>query len=1086
MSKHRNKPTGDTGVEEAPETSGVESERRVPARFPIVGIGASAGGLAAFEAFFSGLPADVETGMAFVVVQHLAPDHKSILTELIGRCTAMPVSEATDGMPVNPDCAYIIPPGYDMTLAAGTLRLSVPSKPRGRRLPVDSFFRSLAEDQGEHSIAVVLSGTGGDGTLGIRAIKGAGGMVMAQTPESTEHDGMPRSAIATGLVDFELPPEQMGDALIAYCAQAFVTSQSADTVPTRGNEDRLAEVFRLLRAQVGHDFSLYKSSTIMRRIERRMIVNHVETLQRYVENLQQSDTEVQALFRDLLISVTSFFRDPGAFESLERTAIPELFDGRAPGETIRVWSPGCATGEEAYSLAILLREQIEKLNQSYKVQLFATDIDSRAIATARSGVYPASIAADVEPDRLRRYFTAEHLDSDGAPHAYRIAKGIRDMVVFSEQNVIKDPPFSKIDLISCRNLMIYLNRELHERLIPRLHYAMKPGGILFLGPSETVGEFGDLFTTLDRRAKLYRRTDAAPSTIPSGPDRPPSPTNIGFRRKTEPPAGKVPLRELVERMLLRQFAPAAVLVDSRGDIHYLHGRTGRYLEPGTGEVATYNVLTMAREGLRHEVAAALHQVVQDGQDAHRRGLRVKTNSHHTSVNLCIHRVIPDPGESLASSFYLVVFNEGQSSADGDRDVSTEPDEEHDSGRDDTIEVLRRELRAKEEYLQSANEQLETSNEELKSSNEEMQSVNEELQSSNEELETSKEELQSVNEELATVNAELQTKVADLSRANNDMNNMLAGTGIATVFLDHQLRVMRFTPSANEIINLIPSDIGRPVTDIVSNLVGYDRMVEDVQSVLDTLASKRLEVQVSGGRWYRMHILPYRTLDNVIEGAVISFVDITERRQAEQEIARQLADKETLLKEVHHRIRNNTASIAGLLTIQAQSITDSEARSVLRGAIGRVDSMSVLYDKLLVSEQYGASSVMNYLEGLADTVMALFPDDTHITLEKRIVDFDLKSADLFLLGLITNELLTNVMKYAFDGRTDGRITLLLERSGDRVRLVVRDNGRGLPPGFDPESSTGFGLTLVRMLSEQLGGTFCMTDQNGTESVLEFDL
>ncbi|MDD5763206.1 MAG: chemotaxis protein CheB, partial [bacterium] len=485
-------------VSTAPEARGGTGDVGT-AGFPIVGIGASAGGLAAFEAFFSRMPADTDPGMAFVLVQHLAPDHKSILADLIRRYTSMQVFEVEDGMVVRPNCTYIIPPSRDMAFLNGALQLMEPSAPRGQRLPIDFFFRSLAQDQRERAICIVLSGTGSDGTMGVRAIKGEGGMVMAQNPASTEYDGMPRSAIGTGLVDFELPPAEMPAQLIAYVAHAFGRPPRRVAAQAPKAENAVKKIFILLRSQTGHDFSRYKPSTIHRRIERRMAVQQIETMDGYVKYLQQTPAEVEALFRDLLIGVTNFFRDPEAFQALEEHAIPKLFDGKPPGAPIRVWSPGCSTGEEAYSIAILLAERQEAMKRSFKVQVFATDIDSQAIATARAGLYPSSIAADLTPERLARFFTAE---SDGS--AYRIHKGIRDMVVFSEQNVIKDPPFSRLDLVSCRNLLIYMGGELQKKIIPLFHYALNPCGFLFLGTSETVGEFGDLFASVERKSKLYQ------------------------------------------------------------------------------------------------------------------------------------------------------------------------------------------------------------------------------------------------------------------------------------------------------------------------------------------------------------------------------------------------------------------------------------------------------------------------------------------------------------------------------------------------------------------------------------------------------
>jgi two-component system, chemotaxis family, CheB/CheR fusion protein len=850
--------------------------------FPIVGIGASAGGLAAFEAFFSGMPEGIDPGMAFVLVQHLAPDHKSLLTDLIRRYTRMQVFEVEDGMKVLPNCAYIIPPGRDMAFLNGTLQLLEPSAPRGQRLPIDFFFRSLAQDQHERAICIVLSGTGSDGTLGVRSIKGEGGMVMAQNPESTEYDGMPRSAIATGLVDYTLPPAEMPAQLIAYVAHAFGRPPRPATVPSTRAESALKKIFILLRAQTGHDFSQYKPSTIHRRIERRMAVEQIETIDGYIKYLQQTTAEVEALFRDLLIGVTNFFRDPEAFEALEKQILPRLFAGKPPGTFIRVWSPGCSTGEEAYSIAILLQERLEALKQSYKVQVFATDIDSQAIATARAGLYPASIATDISPERLGRFFSAE---PDGS--AYRIHKGIRDMLVFSEQDVIKDPPFSKLDLISCRNLLIYMGGDLQKKLIPLFHYALNPGGFLFLGTSETVGEFLDLFSALDRKMKLYHRKDDFHSTQRAAPGRflPPVVTVDTALQRTAGKAagaGKLPLRELTEQALLEQLAPAGALVNGHGDILYLHGRTGMYLEPAPGEAGVNNILKMAREGLRPGLVTALHKAASGKEIVHAPGLRVKTNGEMTPVNLTIRPLETSPAATIDAPLYLVILEQAQSLCPKAAAFSAD---ENANGpvaeMDGRIAALRQELRDKEEYLQTANEELETSNEELKSSNEEMQSVNEELQSTNEELETSKEELQSVNEELATVNAELQTKVTDLSRANNDMNNLLAGTGIGTVFVDHGLHILRFTPAATKIINLILSDVGRPVGHIVSNLIGYDRLPADTQAVLDTLISKEVEVQTRSGAWYSMRIQPYRTLGNVIEGAVITFVDISAAKIAQE-------------------------------------------------------------------------------------------------------------------------------------------------------------------------------------------------------------
>jgi two-component system, chemotaxis family, CheB/CheR fusion protein len=901
----------DTNPEQTPKIAEAAPEaRQVPAHasspFPIVGIGASAGGLGAFEAFFSGMPPEVEPGMAFVLVQHLAPDHKSILTELIQRYTRMQVFEVEDGVVVQPNCAYIIPPGRDMAFMNGTLQLMEPAEPRGQRLPIDFFFRSLAQDQGEQAIGIVLSGTGSDGTLGVRAIKGEGGMVMAQTPESTEFDGMPRSALTTGLVDYELPPAEMAAQLMAYAAHAYghPTSRAA-VLQTPKRENALKKVFILLRSQTGHDFSQYKPSTLQRRIDRRMAVHLIHSMEGYVKFLQRTPVEVEALFRDLLIGVTNFFRDTEAFQVLEEQGIPKLFLDKPAGSVIRVWCPGCSTGEEAYSIAILLQERIEAIKQGYTLQVFATDIDSRAVATARAGLYPASIAVDLSRERLARFFV---LERDGL--TYRIHKGIRDTVVFSEHNVIKDPPFSKLDLISCRNLMIYLGGDLQKKLIPLFHYALNPGGVLFLGTSETVGEQANLFVVLDRKAKLFQRLEDFRSghRVALGKFLPPmtaihatlpqAAANTGF-------TAKLPLRELTERTLLREVTPAGVLVNAQGDILYMHGRAGIYLELPTGEVGLPNILKMAREGLQRELSVALHAAAVSKGPVSCPGLRVKTNGHTTDVNLSVRPLAHHQASPLAptpeAALFLIVLEEAPPPVMVPDLLSTPADPAVEL--DARVLALKQDLKAKDDYLQTTREELETTNEDLKSSNEEMQSVNEELQSTNEELETSKEELQSVNEELSTVNGELQSKVADLSRVNNDMNNLLAGTGIGTIFVDLNLRILRFTPKITAIINLIPSDVGRPVGHLVPNLVGYDRLVADAQEVLDTLVPKEVEVLNQEGRWFTMRILPYRTLNNTIEGAVLTFVDITAMRKAEDALrkANGLLRRAVVVRDSHDAI-----------------------------------------------------------------------------------------------------------------------------------------------------------------------------------------
>lgn len=852
-----------------------------PARFPIVGIGASAGGLAAFEAFFAALPTTSAPGVAIVLVQHLSPDHKSMLSDLIRRSTSLPVAEVEEGTPIRPNCVYIIPPNRQLTLRNTILHLSEPPEQHGVRVPIDAFLQSLAEDQGEYAVAIILSGTGSDGSLGVRAVKAAGGLVLAQDPGTAAYDGMPQSAIATGVVDAVLPPSAMPAGVQAYAARLFSHAPAPEIATVMASvAEALTPICALLHAQTGHDFTQYKTNTLIRRIERRMTLHQIIHVADYLTYLQRQPAEIESLFHDLLINVTSFFRDPEAFTVLQTQMLPQLLSRGVSDAPVRVWVCGCSTGEEAYSLAILFHEQIAALKQPVRVQMFATDLDALAIEQARSGVFPAGIAANLSPERLERWFTYEPEHEQ-----YRIQKTIRDSLIFSVQDVISDPPFSRLDLISCRNLLIYLNADLQKKLIRLFHYALRPGGVLFLGSSETIGEYVTLFTPLDRTWKIYARQDdpaggAAPiynlaHPLPSEALSRPQPA-----RDTRPPPEERDLRTITERALLAHFAPVGILVTERGEILHIVGRSGNYLEPAPGN-AGMNVLAMARDGLRRELTIALHKAVAQREHIQYTGLNVKTNGAYTQVNLTVRPIGPESSVRPQPNLFLVILEPTPPEAPPDApppDAGAPPNA--DAATDRRIAALEQELRAKEEYLQTALEEMETANEELQSANEELQSVNEELQSTNEELETSKEELQSVNEELATVNTELRQKVNDLMQANNDMNNLLAGTGIGTLFVDFDLRIARFTPAITQVINLIQGDIGRPVDDIGSKLVDYARLSEDVQTVLDTLVPHEAEVQTRTGAWYLMRIRPYRTLDNVIIGAVITFVDITQRKQIE--------------------------------------------------------------------------------------------------------------------------------------------------------------------------------------------------------------
>lgn len=837
--------------------------------FFIVGIGASAGGLSAFESFFQAIPINTTLKMSFVLIQHLSPDYKSILQELIQRYTTMDVYEAEDNMKIEQNCIYITPANFDMALVDGVIQLIAPLAQKGHRLPIDYFFESLAKDQKRYAIGIILSGTAHDGSLGILEIKKQGGIVIAQTPESCDFRGMPESAIATGAVNYILNPQEMANQLFLYIDN--FSKNSIPNISTIQNEDILKKIFLLLKKKTSHDFSMYKSSTVGRRIERRIAVHQLKTLEEYYKYLQSNENEIDALFDDLLIGVTNFFRDPEAFESLIKRVIPELFASKTSEIPIRIWIAGCSTGEEAYSIAILFMEYMEKIKQHFFIQIFATDIDATAITIARAGKYPATIQGNVSKERLEKYFV-----KNGDEATYRINKNIRDMLIFSIHDVIKDPPFSNLDLISCRNLLIYMTAQLQQRIILSFHYALKNDNFLFLGASETVGEFGSFFSVIEQKSKIYQCKKNILTTRQTIPNQLLPIESIGIYPKTLNVDSKtvLSLKEMTENTILKLIAPTSVLVNEQGDILYLHGRTGMYLELPSGETNTNNILKMAREELQQDLIFGLHKAKINKEIVTIQGLELKNNSQTYLVNLSVCPVDITLSNKSQTSLYVVVFKDELQIK---KSNLTKLNKTFDNSTDDNqkIQILKKELALQKEYLQDINLKLKVSNEELKSYNEEMQSMNEELQSTNEELETSKEELQSVNEELSTVNSELNTKIIDLSRINNDMNNLLAGTGIGTIFVDCKLLILRFTPAITKIINLIVTDLGRPVAHISSNLVGYDSLVVDLQNVLDTLIPKEIEVQTIDKKWFLMRMQPYRTLENVIEGAVISFVNITE-------------------------------------------------------------------------------------------------------------------------------------------------------------------------------------------------------------------
>ena len=836
--------------------------------FPIVGIGASAGGLEALEGLFAHMPSD--SNMAFVIIQHLSPKYKSVMDSLLQKHTKMKVREVKEGMVIEPNCIYLNSPDYNVVIMSQTFHMLTPIRTHGINLPIDCFFRALAEERAEKAICIILSGTGTDGTLGLKAIKGAGGMTMVQAEPS--YDGMPKSAINTGQVDFVLMVDKIPDALLKYVRHPYIKHPTEIETPEEQFQQHLHKIFFLIRSGTGHDFSNYKHNTIRRRIERRLAVHRINKIEDYVRYLQQTPTEVEILFKDLLIGVTNFFRDSEAFEILKQNTLPNLIKSKIemPNSPIRIWVVACSSGEEAFSIAILILETMAELKKHSEVQIFASDLDNDAIDYARMAVYPESIAADVSLERLNNFFIKED-------NTYKLKKQVREMVVFTQQNLINDPPFSRLDMVSCRNLLIYMDQQLQKKLLPLFHYTLNPNGILFLGSSESIGELTDYFSVIDSKWKIFKRNEVMLDKIVNYPHIPFFESYSAKPLLPEKTVGNgINLRSLIEKIVFDDYTLPCVVVNEKHEVLYLVGHTDNYLKAPTGE-PSFNVLKMAREGLQHKLCAALHRVIKQQKMIIYEDVQVKKNCDIQSINLIVRPLI---GNHLHHGLTMVIF---------EKQTTTQklvPHETTDVESEPHISSLEQELQSTREYLQTTIEELETSNEELKSTNEELQSVNEELQSSNEEMKTSKEELQSTNEELTTVNAELESKVDELSQVNNDINNLLASTEIGTIFLDNNLHIKRFTPAIKKLFNLIPSDVDRPISDITSNIL-YENLYADTKTVLDTLVRKEIDVQSQAGHWYSMRIIPYRTADNIIDGVVITFVDVTEVKTAEK-LIRQLA------------------------------------------------------------------------------------------------------------------------------------------------------------------------------------------------------
>ncbi|WP_309738230.1 chemotaxis protein CheB [Chamaesiphon sp. OTE_20_metabat_361] len=1164
----------------------------------IVGVGASAGGLEAFTQLLQHLPAD--TGMAFVLIQHLAPTHPSLLTTILAKATAMPVAEVEEGMEVAPNRVSVIPPNFDLVLVGNRLRLSVREKIHGKYLPADRFLKSLAIERQQRSIAVVLSGTDGDGALGLAAVKAAGGITFAQDIASSKFEGMPDRAISTGQVDFVLPPAAIARE-IAKIAQHFYVARLPPVPPDRetssaSEADVLATIFTLLHRYKGVDFTGYKPATLKRRILRRMALHDFERWDDYSHYLRTHPSELTALERDLLINVTSFFRDPATFNTLTTTVLPTILARKSLAVPVRIWVAGCSTGEEAYSIGICLLEYLTERDLQLPIQIFATDISEGVIDRARMGIYKPGMMAGISPERLRRFFVAV----DGG---YQISKSVRELCVFARQNLIADPPFSQLDLISCRNVLIYLGAELQKRLIPIFHYALKPQSFLMLGTSESIGEFSNLFAPLDKKSKIYDRKSAprSPYLRFNSSDRvlekvkPMTPIDDDNRNDLD-------LSQFADRLILERYAPVGVAIDEDMNIVQFRGQTGDYFEPAAGK-PSFNLFKMIRPELVVELRAAVHQAKQQQEVVRQEGLRLSTATGVKTIDL---EVIPFKIGEIDKPYLLILFQES-AIASGDAPSRARKVKQTSGEQEQTR--LQQELATTREYLQAIIKEQESTNQAFQVANEEILSSNEELQSTNEELETSQEELQATNEELHTINEELNSRNLELGQLNNDLQNLLSSINIPILMLDGELRIRRFTTLAQQIFNLIPTDLGRPFSDIQPNIIIPD-LGASILETLDTLTTREEEIQDRTGAWYSLRIRPYRTIDNRIDGVVIGLIDIdtlkrsatsiaaardyanaivetvrqpllvlnpdlrviranqyfyetfqltpaqteqqsifevknrqwdlpdlrsllanllardtefqdfeitafepdsermllfnackikdelhehsillaiediTERRQAEILIRDSLTEKEVLLREIHHRVKNNLQIVSSLLSLQSNRVADPQTMEILQDSQNRVQAMSLIHESLYQSANLANLNFAEYVQTLVNNLFTSYNVDRaaialHIEVEPGIaIDVD----RAVLCGLIINELVTNAIKHGVGDNRHGEVRIKLAHSGDDLlKLSVANNGRELPPEFDLGNVRSMGLSLVISAVSQIKGQLAV--QTGAMTVFE---
>lgn len=1048
----------------------------------VVGMGASAGGLEAFEEFFARMPE--KSGIAFVVVQHLAPDRESMMAQLLSKQTHMPVSQVRNVTPVEPDHVYVIPPNSALTIERGVLHVTASDEPRGSRAPIDVFFHSLAADQGERAVCILLSGSGSDGTLGLRAVKEHGGMAIAQTMSSARHDSIPRSAIATGLVDYILPVAEMPGKVLDYARH--LSSLQEAPVPastTRDSANQLGRIHSALRRRTGHDFSRYKESTVVRRVQRRMQVLQIASLDEYADLVGKSEEEQDRLFNDLLIGVTHFFRDPDAFDALAREVIPKLFAGKTAESEVRVCVVGCATGEETYSIAILLCEFLSGLEKKPQIKIFATDIDEEGLEIARLGCYPDNIEEHVSRERLDRFF----IKQEGS---YQIRKEIREMCIFSVHSIIKDPPFSRLDLIVCRNLLIYFTSEIQNRLIPLFHYALSQNGYLFLGPSESISSYGELFRTIDKKYRIFQRREAV--------SRPP----ISFAL-SEPGLGSKQhasvhhyhqnfpdqsLGKLIERTILRNYSPACVVINEQSEAVYFSGRTGKYLEPAEGEPSV-DIVGMAREGLRSSLRAAIHRAMKTRTDIVQEDIAVRTNGAVQNINLTV-RPMRELGEDCG--LYIIIF----------QDVGPAKSKEEGAGHppsdiEEAVAHLERELRSTKENLQTTIEELETSNEELKSSNEE-------LQSANEELESSKEEYQSLNEELETVNAELRSKVEDLDRANSDVLNLLESIQIASIFLDKGLRIRSFTPATERIYRLIHGDLGRPITDFGQRLSDVDLPAVSREVLRTLIPVERLIRRPDTDERFKMRILPYRTIDGVIDGVVITFVDVTDEKRAEEALTRMNEDLKQFAYAASHDLQEPLRMVVSYSQLLAREYKDKLDEKANRYITYSVDGALRMQNLLRAMRQYWQA--VEEPENLKPTDSsraleeALKNLEPMIQLSGAVVTHD-ALPEVFCNTSWMTQLFQNLIGNAIKYRSDAapRIHVSADRIGAEWLFSVTDNGIGIESQYltrifgifkrlhgNKFPGEGIGLALCSKIVERCGGRIWAESEQGRGSTFKFTL